>query len=61
VLELQSAVHEARMTRIDLLAAQFAVHSAEGAEQIRALARDFRYESLATALGAADPGNDTKR
>jgi PAS domain S-box-containing protein len=52
VAELQSAVREARLARIELLAAQVAVHSAEGAEQIRTLARDFRYDSLATALGA---------
>jgi signal transduction histidine kinase/FixJ family two-component response regulator len=52
VEQLQSAVREARVARIELLAAQVAVHSAAGAEQIRALARDFRYDSLAIALAA---------
>jgi DNA-binding response OmpR family regulator len=52
VEQLESAVREARVARIELLASQVAAHSTAGAEQIRALARDFRYDSLASALGA---------
>jgi CheY-like chemotaxis protein len=50
---LHCAVQEARVGQIELLATQVAEHTVAGAEQIRALARDFRYDSLAAVLGAA--------
>jgi signal transduction histidine kinase/CheY-like chemotaxis protein len=50
VTELHGAVIEARARRIDELAAQIGEHSADAAAQIRDLAREFRYEGLASAL-----------
>ena len=47
------AVIQARVSKIEALAVQVAEHSAVAAEQIRALARDFRYDTLASALQSA--------
>jgi CheY-like chemotaxis protein/nitrogen-specific signal transduction histidine kinase len=49
VAELHDAVIEARARRIDELASQISEYSAVAAAQIRDLAREFRYEGLASA------------
>jgi len=52
VEQLRVAAIQARASQIELLAAQLAQHSPEAAARVRALAKEFRYEELASALAA---------
>lgn len=51
--QLRDAVTQARTARIEQLATQVSEYSDGAAIQIRTLAKDFRYDSLASALEAA--------
>jgi CheY-like chemotaxis protein len=50
---LRTAALQARARRIEELVVDVAAYSSEAAGQIRALARDFRYDDLVTALDEA--------
>ena len=50
VAQLQTAAREARVSRIREIAGEIAGTSAEAAEAIRALAQDFRYDAITTAI-----------
>jgi signal transduction histidine kinase/DNA-binding NarL/FixJ family response regulator/PAS domain-containing protein len=56
VSELRGAVLEARVERIEDLAARMRLHSAPAAEQTLALARDYQFEELLSILDAAEVG-----
>jgi signal transduction histidine kinase/DNA-binding NarL/FixJ family response regulator len=52
---LREAALQARVGRIEQLAVEVGVHSADAASEIRALVRDFRYDELASAFEVPTP------
>ena len=61
VERLRTAVVQARIARIELVAEEIALHSPPAAKAIRELAREYRYDELSAALDAdADATNPTR-
>jgi signal transduction histidine kinase/FixJ family two-component response regulator len=53
--QLKAALIQARAVRIEQLAAEISAYSPDAAAQVRALATDFRYAELASALEPPNP------